>query len=97
MFEIGYCYSKESWGKGIATEALSKVVSFLFEEVNVDVVVAKHLENNLASGKVMQKVNMKYDGILRQRVIDKVTKKRVGQVYYSIVKEESFKQKMIAG
>ena len=31
---------------------------------------------------------MKYDGTLRSRVIDKVTKERVGLVYYSITKEE---------
>lgn len=90
VFELGHCYNKEYWGKGIATEVLSRVVSFLFEEVDVDVIMAKHLENNPASGKVMQKINMKYDGMLRSRVIDKVTKKRIGQVYYSITKDEYF-------
>lgn len=88
VFELGHCYSKESWGKGIATEVLGKVISFLFDEVGAHVIFAKHNENNPASGKVMQKVNMKYDGTLRSRVIDKVTKERVGLVYYSITKEE---------
>lgn len=95
VFEIGHCYSKKSWGNGYATEALSKIISFLFEEVDIDVVIAKHYENNYASGKVMQKANMKYDGILRSRVIDKETKKRIGQVYYSITKEEYFKNNNI--
>ena len=31
VFEIGYCYSKSSWGNGYGTEVLSKVISFLFE------------------------------------------------------------------
>lgn len=88
VFELGHCYSKESWGKGIATEVFSKVIDFLFDEVGVEVIIAKHYENNLASGKVMQKVGMKYDGTLRSRVIDKVTKERVGVVVYSITKEE---------
>lgn len=88
VFELGHCYSKESWGKGLATEVFSKVISFLFEEVGVEVIVAKHNENNIASGKVMQKVGMKYDGTLRARVIDKVTKERVGTVCYSITKDE---------
>ena len=91
VFEIGYCYSKETWGKGIATEALSMVIKFLFEEVGVEVVTAKHLENNPASGKVMRKNNMKYEATLKSRVIDKVTKDRVGQVYYAITKEEYIK------
>ena len=88
VFELGHCYSKESWGKGLATEVFSKVISFLFEEVGVEVIIAKHNENNIASGKVMQKVGMKYDGTLRSRVIDKVTKDRVGVVVYSITKDE---------
>lgn len=88
VFEIGYCYSRDSWGTGIATEALSRIIRFLFEEVGVFVIVAKHYENNFASGKVMQKAGMKYDGMLRSRIIDKVTKERVGQVYYSITKTE---------
>lgn len=93
VFELGHCYSRDCWGKGIATEVLSKVIEFLFDEVDVEVIVAKHEEENLASGRVMQKVNMKYDGILRSRIIDKVTNERVGLVYYSITKEEYLRTK----
>lgn len=93
VFEIGYCYCKEVWGKGIASEVLSRVISFLFDEVGVEVITAKHNENNLASGKVMQKAGMKCDGILRSRVIDKETKKRVGFVVYSITRDEYLKNR----
>lgn len=93
VFEIGYCYSRQSWGKGIATEALSAVVKFLFDEVLVSVITAKHEEHNLASGKVMQNVGMKYDGTLRTRIIDKVTNERVGLVYYSITRDEYLRTK----
>lgn len=95
VFELGHCYSKETWGKGIATEVFDKVISFLFDEVGVEVITAKHNENNQASGRVMQKVNMKYDGILRSRVIDKVTKERVGLVCYSITREEYMSCKVL--
>lgn len=88
VFELGHCYSKDTWGKGIATEVFSRVIEFLFDEVGVELIMAKHNEGNVASGKVMQKVNMKYDGMLRSRVIDKVTKKREGLVYYSITRDE---------
>ena len=50
--------------------------------------MAKHYENNLASGKVMLKSGMIYEATLRSRIIDKVTKERVGEVYYSITKDE---------
>lgn len=88
VFELGHCYSKETWGKGIATEVFSRVIKFLFEEVGVEVITAKHNEGNNASGRVMQKANMKFDGVLRSRVIDKVTKEREGFVFYSITKDE---------
>ena len=88
VFELGHCYSKVSWGKGYATEAFKKVISFLFDEVGVEVIMAKHYENNLASGKVMLKSGMIYEATLRSRIIDKVTKERVGEVYYSITKDE---------
>ena len=95
VFELGHCYSKETWGKGIATEVFNKVISFLFDEVGVEVITAKHNENNPASGRVMQKANMKYDGTLRSRVIDKVTKERVGLVCYSITREEYISSKVL--
>lgn len=65
VFELGHCYSKETWEKGIATEVFNRVISFLFDEVGVEVITAKHNENNFASGKVMIKANMTYDGLLR--------------------------------
>lgn len=93
VFELGHCYSRSVWGKGIATEVFNRVISFLFDEVGVEVITAKHNENNIASGKVMVKANMTYDGTLRSRVIDKVTKERVGVVSYSITKEEYLSKK----
>lgn len=93
VFELGHCYSKETWGMGIATEVFNRVISFLFDEVGVEVITAKHNENNLASGRVMQKSNMTYDGTLRSRVIDKVTKERIGVVCYSITREEYLNSK----
>lgn len=88
VFELGHCYSQETWGKGIATEVFLTVIGFLFDEVGVELIMAKHNKSNIASGKVMQKANMKYDGTLRSRVIDKVTKERDDFVYYSITKDE---------
>lgn len=87
--EIGYCYSEKYWNKGYATEALLKVVKFLFEECNADIVNASFMENNPASGRVMEKVGMIYEGILRSRVIDK-NNVRNNLLNYSITKEEYF-------
>ena len=92
--EIGYCYGEKYWNKGYATQALKRVVEFLFEEVEAEVIFADHMSNNPASGCVMKKSGMKYDGTLRGRIIDK-DGVRNDLVSYSITKEEYFKNKEI--
>lgn len=87
--EIGYCYGDEFWGNGYATEALKVVIKYLFEECEADVVCAEFMNNNPASGKVMEHAGLKYEGILRSRVIDK-DNKRNDLVSYSITKDEYF-------
>lgn len=64
--EVGYCMSRKYWNKGIMTEALKAVIDYLFSEVGFNRIVALHDTNNCASGKVMMKSEMKYEGTLRQ-------------------------------
>ena len=71
------------------TEAASEVVRFLFEECEAETIWAEFLENNPASGKVMEKVGMTYEGKLRSRIFDK-NNKRNDLLVYSILKEEYF-------
>ena len=91
--EIGYCYGSKWWNKGYATEALKAVIKFFFEEIGVETISADHLTANPASGKVMKKAGMTYEGTLRNRMIDKITNKPMGLEVYSILREEFFKQK----
>ena len=87
--EIGYCYSDKYWNNGYATEALKAVIKYLFEECDADVVNAEFMANNPASGRVMEKSGMQFEGILRSRVIDK-NNIRNDLLNYSITKEEYF-------
>lgn len=52
--EIGYVLSKKHWNKGIMSEAFKSVICYLFNEVNLHAITAKHNELNPASGKVME-------------------------------------------
>ena len=85
--EIGYCYSEKYWNKGYGTEALKAVIKYLFEECDADIIFAEHLEENPASGKVMQKCGMIFEGKLRGRIVDK-DGIRNDLLYYSITKDE---------
>ena len=65
--EIGYCIGCNYWNKGIMTEAVSAVLKYLFVEAGFHRVFAKHDVENPASGIVMQKCNMLYEGKLREQ------------------------------
>ena len=63
---IGYCIGKAFWNKGLMTESLKAVIEFLFNEVGMNRIQAKHDTDNPASGEVMKKAGMKYEGTLHQ-------------------------------
>ena len=83
--ELGYCLGSKFWNQGYASEALKGVIEYLLNEENIRLVECKHVSNNPASGRVMQKAGMHYDGTLPQRRIDK-DGNIVDLVYYSITK-----------
>lgn len=85
--EFGYCLGDKYWNKGIMTEAINEVIRFLFLECGAKTIWAEFLENNPASGKVMQKVGMKYEATLRKRVVDK-DNIRNNLIVYSLLDEE---------
>ena len=63
---IGYCIGERWWHRGIMPEALKAVIDFLFDEVGVQRIDARHDANNPNSGAVMRKCGMKYEGTLRR-------------------------------
>ena len=64
--DIGYCMSRAYWGNGLMPEALKAVMDYLFDVVGINRIAASHDVNNPKSGRVMDKVGMKQEGILRQ-------------------------------
>ena len=58
--EIGYCIGEQWWRQGFTTEAFKRVIDFLFNEVGVKRICAKHDVNNPNSGKVMVKCGLKH-------------------------------------
>jgi [ribosomal protein S5]-alanine N-acetyltransferase len=54
------------WGRGYATEAAREAVRYAFADLDLHRVHAAHFRSNPASGRVMQKVGMSYEGTLRE-------------------------------
>ncbi len=84
--DIGYCIGHRWWNMGVVTEAFSAIIPFLFNEMQVNRVAARHDPNNPSSGKVMLKCGLKYEGTLRQS--DYNNQGIVDSAYYGLLLSE---------
>lgn len=85
--ELAYWVGEAYWGRGYATEAAQAMVQFAFDEKNFHKVFARYFGSNPASGKVMEKIGMKKEGILIDHVIK--DDRYEDLVYYGIVNEQN--------
>ena len=84
--EIGYCIGSHWWHRGIVPEALTAVIMYLFEEVGMNRVAARHDPNNPNSGRVMRKCGMKYEGT--HRACDRNNQGICDAAQYAILRSE---------
>lgn len=66
--ELGYWIGKPYWRRGYCTEAAQAILKYGFEELKLNRIFAHYMTNNSASGKVMEKIGMSYEGCCRQHV-----------------------------
>lgn len=57
---LGYRFSTEAWGKGLATDLASRAIKFGFEESKLTEISAVVRENHLASQKVLEKTGLRF-------------------------------------
>ena len=57
--EIGYVLSKDYWGKGIMPEAVGAVISYLFNDLNLDFLTCGYYDFNNQSKRVQEKCGFK--------------------------------------
>jgi RimJ/RimL family protein N-acetyltransferase len=85
--ELGYLVGRRYWGRGYCTEAARAVVAYAFAELGLERVEAQHFARNPASGRVMEKIGMTREGLLRQSLC------RWGQredaIIYGILKQDA--------
>ena len=58
--ELGWFVDRRFWGQGLATEGAQAAVDFAFGPVGLDRVIARYNRENVASGRVMQKIGMRF-------------------------------------
>jgi [ribosomal protein S5]-alanine N-acetyltransferase len=66
--EVSYSLGYKWWNQGYGTEALRAVVEFGFRTMNIHKISAAHNTDNPASGKIMRKVGMEQEGVIRHMI-----------------------------
>lgn len=84
---IGYHTEENHRNKGYMTEALTCVLRFMLIDEGFNRISGGHQADNPASGKVMAKAGMKYEGTLRQDFLNK-DGVFVDSVLYGIIKQD---------
>jgi RimJ/RimL family protein N-acetyltransferase len=64
--ELGYWIDEASTGKGFVTEAARAVLEYGFNALTLNRICACHMTRNPASGRILEKVGMQKEGLLRQ-------------------------------
>jgi len=58
--DLGYRFLSKYWGKGMATEASLAILTYGFETLKLNKIIAVAMKENKASIRVMQKVGMEF-------------------------------------
>lgn len=88
QIELAYEIGEKYWNQGLMTEAVKKVITFFFVEVGFNRIYAYHASENPASGRVMKKCGMVYEGTMRQAC--KCNNGLFDQVNYAILADDYF-------
>ncbi|HKB42977.1 MAG TPA: GNAT family N-acetyltransferase, partial [Chitinophagaceae bacterium] len=65
--DLGYRFIKNAWGKGYATEAAYACIKYGFEKLNLQRIIGRAVQGNIASLNVLQKCGMVY---IEEEVVD---------------------------
>ena len=60
--EIGFWLGREYWGKGVISKAIPQLISFAFNELTLNTLLAEVFESNTASMKALKKAALQVWG-----------------------------------
>ncbi|MBN2617593.1 MAG: GNAT family N-acetyltransferase [Spirochaetales bacterium] len=87
---FGYMLNRKYWNNGYMTETLELTIKVLFEKYKVNRIESTYYVGNEASGVVMKKCGMNYEGTSPQQL--KIKGKYVDVVQYGILARDYFKE-----
>jgi RimJ/RimL family protein N-acetyltransferase len=85
--DLGYVIAQPDWSKGYATEAVQAVVSWAIKQPKIMRVWALCDVDNLASARVLEKVGMEQEGVLRRFIVHPTLSKEPRDVFcFALIK-----------
>jgi len=63
--DIGFAFLEEYWGAGYAYESAAAVMSYAREKLSIKRVLAITTPDNVASGKLLNKIGLKFDRLIQ--------------------------------
>jgi len=82
--ELGYWLGEKYWGKNITSSAIKGILEYGFNELGLERIFAKPMEQNTASRRVLEKNSFKLEGIMEKSCIK--NGKIFNQALYAIIK-----------
>jgi RimJ/RimL family protein N-acetyltransferase len=67
--ELGYWIGVAYWNRGYCTEAAKAVLEYGFNVLRYHKISARHFVGNNSSGRVMEKIGMRHEGLLQDDVM----------------------------
>jgi RimJ/RimL family protein N-acetyltransferase len=89
-YEIGWVLGREHQRRGYATEAAESLVAHAFESLQCHRVIATCQPENVASWRVMEKLEMRREGFFR-KCIARASGEWWDEYFYAILAEEYFR------
>jgi ribosomal-protein-alanine N-acetyltransferase len=68
VVELGYCLSNQYWGRGIIVEAANAMIDAAVRTLDIHRIEAECEIDNFKSERVMQKLGMEQEGVMRKRL-----------------------------
>jgi len=84
--ELAYVLSNDYWSQGIVTEATYSIVAYCFLELGLNRIEARCNHDNPGSYKVMEKLGLTFEGLLRKQL--KIKGEFVDQLMYAALRED---------
>lgn len=69
VMEMGYTISEPFWGRGIAKEASTALIEYVFHNYPVHRLQARTLDGNVQSERVLQKLGFAFEGLSRSAIV----------------------------